>query len=65
LRRSFSNSLERVGKRLIGLHEEGQSGGFFGFGMRIMIEYFHNIVKYDKRSIKCVLGKLWFFWEGV
>lgn len=30
LSRSFSNSLENVGRRLIGLYEEGQSGGFFG-----------------------------------
>jgi len=44
--------LEKVGRRLIGLYEEGQSGGFFGFSMSIMIEYFHNIGKYDKRSIE-------------
>jgi len=48
LSRSFSKSLEKVGRRLIGLYEEEQSGGFFGFSMSIMIEYFHNIGKYDK-----------------
>jgi len=47
-RRSFFNSLERVGKRLIGLYEEGQSSGFFGLSITKIKKCFYKIGKYDK-----------------
>lgn len=41
--KSFSNSLEKLCKRLIDFYEEGQSGDLFGFSITMIMEYFHNM----------------------
>jgi hypothetical protein len=41
LRRSFSKTLEAMGKRLMGRKEVNWCGGFPGFGMRIIWATFH------------------------
>jgi len=44
---SFSNTLEKKGRRLIGLYELGESAGFPGLSIIIMIENFQNKGKYE------------------
>lgn len=39
---SFSNTLEKKGRRLIGLYELGVSAGFPGLSIIIMIENFQS-----------------------
>ena len=43
---NFSRTFEKNGKRLIGLYDEGNSGGLPGFGINIIIEvdmfFLHN-----------------------
>jgi len=41
LRINFSRTFEKNGRRLIGLYDEGDSGGLPGFGINIIIEDFH------------------------
>ena len=41
----FSNTFDKIGSRLIGLYDVGQSGGFFGLRMSMIVENFHNIGK--------------------
>jgi len=38
----FSRIFENEGKRLIGRYEKGRSGGLSGFGIRIIMECFHE-----------------------
>jgi hypothetical protein len=49
---SFSNTLEKKGRRLIGLYELGESAGFPGLSIIIMIENFHSKGKYNNLSIE-------------
>ena len=42
---SFSNIIDSIGRRLIGLYEKGEFDGMLGFRMRMIIEYFHEIGK--------------------
>lgn len=37
---SFSKCFDRIGRRIIGLFEEGDFGDMLGFRMRMMVEYF-------------------------
>jgi len=48
---SLSSSLPRKGNRLIGLYEEGKSGGLSGLGIRTMFGNFHRSGKYESRKI--------------
>ena len=48
--KSFSNIFDRIERKLIDLYEEGQFGGLLG--LRIIIEYFHKIGKYDSLIIE-------------
>jgi hypothetical protein len=43
--KSFSNIFDRIGRRLIGLYEEGQFGALLGLRIKIIVEYFHRIGK--------------------
>ena len=45
------NSLSRKGNRLIGLYEEGRSGGLSGLGIRIIFENFYRSGKYERRKV--------------
>lgn len=47
----FSNSIVRVGSKLIGLYEVSRVFGLFGFGISITVDNFHIIGKYDSLSI--------------
>jgi hypothetical protein len=49
---SFSNTLEKKGRRLIGLYELGESAGFPGLSIIIMIENFHSKGKYESLSME-------------
>lgn len=42
---SLSNNLAKKGRRLIGRHDEGRSGGIFSLGKRMMIEHFQSSAK--------------------
>ena len=53
-KRIFSNILEKVRRRLIGLYEAGSCGGLFGLGIKITTEYFKVLGKYD--SLKMALN---------
>lgn len=41
MRINFSRTFEKNGRRLIGLYDDGDSGGLPGFGINIIIEDFH------------------------
>jgi len=40
---SFSKILEKKGKRLMGLYEAGESGGFLGLRIMLITKNFHSI----------------------
>ena len=48
----FSNTFDNIGSKLIGLYDDGQSGGFFGLKISMTVEYFHVIGKYVSLSIE-------------
>lgn len=41
LKKNFSRTFEKNGRRLIGLYNEGDSGNLPGFGISIIMEDFH------------------------
>jgi len=49
---SFSNTLEKKGRRLIGLYELGESAGFPGLSIIIMIKNFQSRGKYESLSME-------------
>jgi len=51
LKISLSKTLERNGKRLIGLNEVGVSSGLSGLEKITILVNFHNIGKYDSLRI--------------
>jgi hypothetical protein len=48
----FSNTLEKKGRRLIGLYELGESAGFPDLSIIIMIENFQSRGKYESMSME-------------
>jgi len=49
LRISLSKILDKKGKRLIGLYEDGSSKGLLGLGNNTIFENFRRIGKYESR----------------
>lgn len=50
-KRSFSNIFEKKGRRLMGLYEFGESGGFPGLGNIMITENFQRSGKCESLSI--------------
>jgi hypothetical protein len=66
LRIIFSKIFENSGRRLIGLYDLGESGGFSGLRITMITENFHRTGKYKSLNMELYIYvsiSMAFFWQ--